>query len=403
VAPRIGVRKSRTTKRNGPEQLADAGTHSDAAPRPTAGPVAVVFGTRPEIIKLARIIQLLGTRARTLFSGQHFDDAVSRRLFEELGLPPPDVVLAVGGLSRAQQIGQVVLALESQFNVQRPAVVVVQGDTTTALGGAIAANALDLPLVHVEAGLRSFDRRMPEEHNRVVIDHLADLCLAPTAQARDNLLAERVPPERIVVTGNTVVDVASRVMPAREERAEILGRHDVEAGRFILATFHRPENVEDAGHLRSVLWHLGRLGRPVLFPVHPRTRQRLNAFGIQTSGDAAVRMIPPVGYKTFLALAAECAFLVSDSGGIQEEATVVKRPAIVVRRSTERPEAMGTFCRLVPELADLTSVAGELLARLDEAHRELAATSSPYGDGEASLRSVHHIEAFARRTYVSAR
>jgi UDP-N-acetylglucosamine 2-epimerase (non-hydrolysing) len=361
-----------------------------------AGSVALVFGTRPEIIKLAGMIELLGENARTIFSGQHFDELLSRIFFEDLRLPPPDVMLAVGGRSRAHQIGEMVLRLQEQFTTERPAVVVVQGDTNTALGGALAANALDIPLVHVEAGLRSFDRRMPEEHNRVVTDHLADLCLAPTEQARDNLLAERIPAERIAVTGNTVVDVATRLIPTPDERAHLLKRFGLVHGAFILATFHRPENVDDIDRLGTLLGYLGDLHLPVLFPVHPRTRKQIEAYGLARRANG-VEMVAPVGYKAFLGLAAECAFLLSDSGGVQEEASVVKRPAIVVRRSTERPEVLGTFATLVPLLADISGVADQLLATLDETHRRLADIPSPYGDGHASARCLHHIAVALRK------
>ena len=352
--------------------------------------VAVVFGTRPEIIKLAGIIDLLGDRGRTIFSGQHFDELMSRTVFEDLRLPSPDVMLAVGGQSRARQIGDLVLRLELEFARQRPAAVVVQGDTNTALAGALAANALDIPLFHVEAGLRSFDRGMPEEHNRVVADHLADLCLAPTDQAVNNLRAERISDERIALTGNTVVDVASRLMPAREQRARLLTDLGLKANAFILATFHRPENVDDGDRLETLIDHLKRLGLPVFFPVHPRTRNHLRTRGLDQPADGIV-MVPPVGYRTFLSLAAECAFLLSDSGGVQEEASVVKRPVIVVRRSTERPEVLGTFAPLVPSLRDLPAAAEHLLRNLADTHRRLADVPSPYGDGQASLRSVRYM------------
>jgi UDP-N-acetylglucosamine 2-epimerase (non-hydrolysing) len=354
------------------------------------GSVAVVFGTRPEIIKLSGIIELLGAKAHTIFSGQHFDDSLSRIFFEDLQLLPPDVRLTVGGGSRAHQIGELVLRLEEQFAAQRPAVVVVQGDTNTALGGALAANALAIPLVHVEAGLRSFDRRMPEEHNRVATDHMADLCLAPTEQARNNLLAENIPKGRIAVTGNTVVDVASRLLPSPDERAHLLSSLGLVAANFVLATFHRPENVDDIERLSALLTCLARLELPVLFPVHPRTRKHIQAHRLESRANG-VQMVPPVGYKTFLGLAAECAFLISDSGGVQEEASVVKRPVIVVRRSTERPEVLGTFATLVPFLGDLPSAADQLLACLADTHRRLAAIPSPYGDGHASARCVHCI------------
>jgi UDP-N-acetylglucosamine 2-epimerase (non-hydrolysing) len=361
------------------------------------GSVAVVFGTRPEIIKLAGIIELLGAAARTVFSGQHFDELLSRIFFEDLRLRAPDTMLSIGGRTRAQQVGELVLRLEEHFTARRPAMVVVQGDTSTALGGALAANAMDIPLVHVEAGLRSFDRRMPEEHNRVIADHLADLCLAPTGHARKNLLAEGIVENRIAVTGNTVVDAATRLIPAREERADLLKSLGLVAGGFVLATFHRPENVDDVDQISSLLSHLAALHLPVVFPVHPRTQKQIQAYGLETRAKGVV-MMPPLGYKTFLSLAADCAFLLSDSGGVQEEASVVKRPAIVVRRSTERPEVLGTFVTLVPSLPDLPPVADQLLACLAETHRRLADIPSPYGDGQASARCLNHIVSALRNS-----
>jgi UDP-N-acetylglucosamine 2-epimerase (non-hydrolysing) len=368
---------------------------ADLAP----GSVATVFGTRPEIIKLSGIIEMLGDKARTIFSGQHFDRLLSDIFFDELRLPPPDVMLAVGGRSRAQQVGELVLRLEELFVARRPAIVIVQGDTNTTLGGALAANALGIPLIHVEAGLRSFDRRMPEEHNRVITDHLADECLAPTERARDNLLAEGIPEGRIAVTGNTVVDVATRLIPFPDERAALVSHLGLVARAFVLATFHRPENVDDADRLGTLLEHLAHLDLPVLFPVHPRTRQHIEAFGLDSRA-GGVEMVAPVGYKTFLGLAAECALLVSDSGGVQEEASVVKRPAIIVRRSTDRPEVIGTFATLVPSLADLAPEVGRLLADLDDTHRRLADLPSPYGDGQASARCVRHIVGLLRSQLV---
>jgi UDP-N-acetylglucosamine 2-epimerase (non-hydrolysing) len=354
------------------------------------GSIATVFGTRPEIIKLAGIIELLDEKACTMYSGQHFDQRLSDIFFEELRLPPPDVMLAVGARRRGQQIGELVLRLEERFAAQRPAAVVVQGDTNTALGGAVAANALDIPLIHVEAGLRSFDRRMPEEHNRVTVDHLADVCLAPTEQARKNLLEEGVPGVRIAVTGNTVVDVATRLLPSRSARASLLESMGLQAEAFVLATFHRPENVDDPDRLGAVLEHLGALDLPVLFPVHPRTRQRIDAFGLRER-TGRIDMVEPLGYTAFLSLAAECAFLVSDSGGVQEEASIVKRPAIIVRRSSDRPEVLGTFAELVPSVNDFPDVARQLMEDLVQRHGRLADLPSPYGDGHASARCVREI------------
>lgn len=354
------------------------------------GSVAVVLGTRPEIVKLAHLIAGLGNRARVIHTGQHYDYELSAVFFEAFGIPEPAVFLGVGGRTRAGQIAAALGALDELFASEPPRVVVVQGDTNTTLAGALAANAHEIPIVHVEAGLRSRDRRMPEEHNRVVADHLADLCLAPTDTARRHLLAEQIPDERIEVTGNTVVDVAARLVPDAGERAALLDQLGVCPADFALATFHRPENVDDVERLGALLDELSRLPLPVVFPVHPRTRQRICAFGLEDRAEGLL-MVPPFGYRAFLGLAAECAFLLSDSGGVQEEASVVKRPAIVVRRSTERPEVVGTFAVLVPSVADLARVVDEVLTDLPARHRRLSGLPSPYGDGRASQRCVEHI------------
>jgi UDP-N-acetylglucosamine 2-epimerase (non-hydrolysing) len=352
--------------------------------------VAIVFGTRPEIIKLAGIIGILRGHARTIYSGQHFEARLSRLHFSELDLPAPDLILGVGGRSRARQLSTIVAGLEEAFNASPPEVVVVQGDTNTAAGAALAANAMEIPLVHIEAGLRSFDRRMPEEHNRVIADHLADVCCAPTVEARANLLDEGISDERIVVTGNTVVDLASRLSPSLEEREALLSKLGLVQSGFILATFHRPENVDDPVRLRVIIEELAAVGIPVVIPVHPRTRRRIREFGL---GETArgVRTLPPLGYTRFLSLAAGCALLVTDSGGLQEEATILKRPILVVRRSTERPEILGSFSTLVPSLEEIGQVSRAWLADLEDRHHHLAGLPSPYGDGWASTRCVTHL------------
>lgn len=352
--------------------------------------VAVVFGTRPEIIKLARVITLLGESAWTVFSGQHFDRNLSGDFFDELGLPEPDETLGVGGRSRGAQIAQTVAGLDELFSAHRPLAVVVQGDTNTAVGGALAANAAEVFLAHVEAGLRSHDRRMPEEHNRVLTDHLADICWAPTGSARANLMAEGIPDTRISVTGNTVIDMIARLLPEPDVRAETVHNLELHRSRFILATFHRPENVDDAARLATILEELASIDAPVLLPVHPRTRRRIEEFGLEEWA-GRLRTLPPLGYRTFLALAAESACLVSDSGGVQEEASFVKRPVLVVRRSTERPEVVGTFATLEPSLENIGAIANQWLAALPEIHERLACIESPYGDGAASERCVNDL------------
>lgn len=348
--------------------------------------VAVVLGTRPEIVKLAYVIRGLGETARVIHTGQHYDFRLSASFLEAFGLDEPSSFLGVGGMTRAGQIGAAVSALGEAFDDDPPVAVVVQGDTNTTLAGAVAANAFEIPLVHVEAGLRSRDRRMPEEHNRVVTDHLADLLCAPTSVGEDNLIAEGIDPGRVLVTGNTVVEAVQRLMPDEPERRALMAAHGVEANRYILSTFHRPENVDDPERFAAILDHLSRLPHPVILPLHPRSRDRAERFGLQGSL-GSLQVVDPLGYREFLGLGASSGFLVSDSGGVQEETSIYKRPVVVVRRSTERPEVLGTFARLVePEM--IVPTVESWLGDLDAVLQQLSDLPSPYGDGTASDRVV---------------
>lgn len=356
-----------------------------------AGSVTVVLGTRPEAVKLVEIVRLLGPAARVVHTGQHFSPEMADEFHDGLGLPLPHAQLAVGGDTRARQISEALGQLEATLRSEHTDAVVVQGDTNTALAGALAANACDVPLVHVEAGLRSFDRRMPEEHNRVLVDHLADLLCAPTEQSGANLAAEGISSERVTVTGNTVVEAVLRVRPEREEVDALLAARGLARDSFVLSTFHRPENVDDPEVLAAVLEALVRLTVPVVLPLHPRTAARARAAGLGTLL-AGLRVEPPASFRTFLGLASACALLVSDSGGVQEEASVLKRPVVVVRRSTERPEVLGTFSELVPPGPAVGELACAWLDDLPALHARLAETPSPYGDGRASQRTIEAIE-----------
>jgi UDP-N-acetylglucosamine 2-epimerase (non-hydrolysing) len=348
----------------------------------------VVLGTRPEIIKLGPVILRLGPAASIIHTGQHFDAGLSRSFFDAFELPEPDAELGVGGSTRGAQIGQTVALLDSLLRVERPAVVIVQGDTNSAAAGALAANACEIPLVHIESGLRSFDRRMPEEHNRVIADHLADLCAAPTEVNRSNLLSEGIAGERVIVTGNTVVEAVAALLPSAERRAALLDEFGLAAGAFALSTFHRPENVDDPDTLHTILDELARLPIPVVLPLHPRTATRVNDRPDLVALIDRLHVVEPIGYEDFLGLAAEAAILISDSGGIQEEASILKRPMIVVRRSTERPEVIGTFAERVEPGPAIAVRALEWLADLEGVHRRLATVPTPYGDGTASEKTV---------------
>jgi UDP-N-acetylglucosamine 2-epimerase (non-hydrolysing) len=289
-------------------------------------------------------------------------------------------------------VAQALQAVDSHVGAHPPAVVVVQGDTNSALAGALAANGRDIPLVHVEAGLRSYDRAMPEEHNRVLIDHLAERLCAPTVDNVANLAAEGIT-TGVKLTGNTVVEAVAGTLPDTTARRAILARYDVQPDRYVVATIHRPENTDDPERLASILHGLGRLELPVLVPLHPRTRQAATDHDVTPLLDG-LRVVDPLPAAAFLSLCAHAALLVSDSGGLQEECTILKRPLVVVRRSTERPESTPDFATVVePDamLATALDVVGDL-SDLDARLARLGTLPSPYGDGRASQRIATCIE-----------
>src|ERR1700742_3186720 len=247
--------------------------------------VSVVVGTRPEIVKLAPIVRILCPRADLIHSGQHTDPELSGVFFSAAGLPVPQTLTGVCGQPRHVQVARIVEQLGMRFAQRPPAAVLVQGDTNTAQAAAQAGHYAGVPVVHVEAGLRSFDRRMPEELNRCLIGVLADLHCAPTERAVANLLAEGVPSRRVVLTGNTIVEAPREMMPGARAARQIVADAGAEPNRYVLATIHRPENTDDPDRLRVILDELSKLGLPVLLPLHPRTRLAVQRHGLQGALD----------------------------------------------------------------------------------------------------------------------
>lgn len=308
--------------------------------RSHSGRVAVVLGTRPEIITLAGVIRLLGPDGYILHSGQHYDHELSASFFATYRLPEPEVLLDdVGGASRGEQFARIQTQLTALFAVDPPAAVVVQGDTNTAAAGAQAAHFARIPVIHVVAGLRSRGRNMPEEINRMLVGVVSDLLCAPTPESAANLEAEGVDPAAIHITGNTVVEATLESLPPQAEIDRLLDEHGVAPDRFVIATIHRPENTDDPERLRSILRAFADLPLATVFPVHPRTKRYVAAAGL----DGLLGRLcttPPLDHRSFLGLASRARLLVSDSGGVQEETTVLKRPLVVVRNSTERLESI---------------------------------------------------------------
>ncbi|WP_129312374.1 UDP-N-acetylglucosamine 2-epimerase (non-hydrolyzing) [Streptomyces sp. L2] len=348
--------------------------------------VAVVLGTRPEIIKLAGVIRSLGPRASILYTGQHYDDELSESFFRTFKLPAPDLLLSgISGSHRSVQVSSATYQLADHFRRTRPRVVIVQGDTNSTLAGAQAANFCGIPVLHVEAGLRSNDRTMPEEINRRLVSVLADVHCAPTSWNAANLVSEGIPLYTVRVTGNTIVEATCESLPGPEESREILGRYEVREDEYILATVHRPENTDDPERLAEILDALSDAPLPVVFPIHPRTVGSARAFGM-TDRLSRVRCVPPLDYSTFLAMASHARLLISDSGGIQEECTIIKKPLIVVRKNTERPEAIASgFAVRVRYRHEISEEIARILAKT-ELTRVLLNRPCPFGDGKASER-----------------
>ena len=303
--------------------------------------ILYAVGARPNFVKAAPLLEASrarpGVETLLVHTGQHYDDALSGALFRDLELRAPDVNLEVGSGSHARQTASVMCAFEPVVLRWRPDVVVVVGDVNSTLACALVAAKLGVAVAHVEAGLRCFDRTMPEEINRVLVDHLADHLFTPGRDADDNLLREGIAAERIHRVGNVMVDSLLRQLPRARERCRLDGP-PLPDGAYALATLHRPSNVDDRGQLGEIFAALAALAEEmsVVFPMHPRTRANAERFGL-LPGLGATRVVEPLGYLAMLALMERARLVVTDSGGVQEETTVLGVPCVTLRASTERP------------------------------------------------------------------
>lgn len=349
----------------------------------------VAAGTRPEIIKMAPIIRAFkkkGIPSTFVYCGQHYDYNMSQQFIEDLELAEPDYTFKVKAKSQGAQTAQIVIDMERLMQDNRPQTVLVEGDTNSVLATALAAAKLHVPVGHVEAGLRSFDLRMPEEHNRRLTDHLSTFLFAPTKVSAYNLERENVW-GKIFVTGNTVIDACMQHMPIAERKSRIL--QSVSFGEFILATAHRAENVDDPRVLNDFMETFTQAPIPVVYPMHPRTKKRLKQSKVlkKLQKSKNVLILPPLGYLDFLMLMKKCTFIITDSGGIQEEATApcISKRVLVIRVSTERPEAVE---------AGFAEVVGTERQRIKAAMKRAlekpgkVPDASPYGDGTAAEKIV---------------
>lgn len=305
--------------------------------------ITLVVGARPNFVKVAPLLDELASdgsfSVRLIHTGQHFDTAMSQTFFEQLGMAEPDAYLNINQMSPVKQVAEIMQALEGEFLRDTPDLVVVFGDVNSTLAAALVANKMKLPLAHVEAGLRSFDREMPEEHNRIITDLLSDYLFTPSPDADEHLLAEGLPAERIFRVGNIMVDSLLRFRPLAE-KLEAWKAQGLSKGKYALVTLHRPANVDNPTVLDGILEALMAIGEqiPVLFPAHPRTQANLQDSGWKKKLESkGVALTPPLSYLEFLNLMINARVVLTDSGGIQEETTVLGVPCLTLRENTERP------------------------------------------------------------------
>ena len=351
--------------------------------------VVTVVGARPQFVKAAvasRALARSGIAEALVHTGQHYDEALSGRIFAELGLPEPAVNLGIGSGGHGEQTARMLAALEPILREAAPDWVLVYGDTNSTLAAALAAAKLHLRVAHVEAGLRSFNRSMPEEINRVVTDHLAALCLAPTETAAANLAREGIAGETVRLTGDVMYDAALSFAAAAGDGEALLAAHGLERGRYVLATVHRAENTSDRARLRAIVRGLARVAEtmPVLLPLHPRSRDAIAADESLAHAAAALRLVAPAGYLEMTALERGAAVVATDSGGVQKEAYFHRVPCVTLRDETEWIELVESgWNRLCPPVAPEA-----VAARVLEAAGTRGADVAPYGDGHAAERVV---------------
>jgi UDP-GlcNAc3NAcA epimerase len=327
-----------------------------------------------------------------IHTGQHYDPELSDRFFEELRIPRPDRNLEVGSGPHGSMTGRMIESLESTFSDLRPDMVIVLGDTNSTLAGALAAAKLQIPVAHVEAGLRSFDPRMPEEINRRLTDHLSQLLFCPTPASMANLRREGLR-RGVCRVGDVMMDAVLEF--AARARRRPLRRFSVEPGRFYLATIHRQENTDDHRRLASLVGALEGLPFPVLLPLHPRTRQHLSAARLHPRG--AVRLLPPAGYLDTLLLASHARAVLTDSGGLQKESFILQTPCLTLRDTTEWVETLRNGANRLVGATRRRILAG---VRALESRRPSFGKASIYGDGHAAERITRVIETFLARRRV---
>ncbi len=358
--------------------------------------VVLLAGARPNYMKIFPVwreikSRLCGLEPIIVHTGQHYDAVMSDIFFRDFGMPPPDHFLGVGSASHGVQTAKVMMALEPLLEEIRPDLLVVPGDVNSTLAGTLTAVKMGIRVAHIEAGLRSFDRTMPEEINRIVTDSISDILLTSCRDADKNLLREGIPQEKIFFVGNVMIDSLCRILPVAE-KSDVMKRLGLKRREYFAVTLHRPSNVDDPAMLKRIMTMLGQVAEsaPVIFPVHPRTRAMLKKHGLECP--AGISLLDPMGYVEFLALMAGAGAVITDSGGIQEETSFLGIPCLTLRPNTERPV---TIHEGTNRLIDITEDAVKIIQKVFAARHDIKPANIEGWDGHAAKRVADVLAAAA--------
>ncbi len=348
---------------------------------------AIVLGTRPEIIKMSPVLRALeeiSADSLIIHTGQHYSYNLDRVFFEQLNLPPAKYNLEVGSGSHGEQTAKALIGIEEALLREKPDIVLVEGDTNSVLAGALAAVKLNIRVGHVEAGLRSYDRRTPEEINRILADHCSDYLFAPTEKSKSILLGEGIPEDKIFVTGNTIVDAVCQNLALADKKGDTLNSLRLHPSEYFLLTLHRQENVDNPASFASILEGINRVSSkfqlPVIYPIHPRSRKRMREFSLEAKN---LVLIDPIDFLSFLQLESKARLVLTDSGGVQEETCILGVPCVTLRDSTERPETIEVGSSILAGASSDNIVSCTELMLNRETRWE-----NPFGDGRAGERIV---------------
>lgn len=362
--------------------------------------ILIATGTRPELIKVSVLLRLVAedNEFSLIFvhSGQHYDDNMFEIFLKELELPPINYNLGIGSMPNVLQTANIMVKMHEIIVKEKPDVILAQGDTNTVAAASLSAFKSNIPFAHLEAGIRSFDLRMPEEINRMLVAVASSFNFAPTSLAACNLIQQGVDPAKIFIVGNSIVDAVLSNVKIAEKKSTIIKKHGL-FEKYVLITTHRPANVDEENNLRNIIDAIVEISQKIqiIFPVHPRTMNNIKKFGIfeKLSTCKNIKLLEPLGYLDFLLLMQNCYFIITDSGGLQEEAIILKKPCLTLRENTERPETveLGANILVGCDKALIIKHAINLIEKKEE-YSKMIISCNPYGNGDTSQKVLNIIK-----------